>query len=131
MADVVGGHVDMFYAGLAAAKAAIDSAAVKALAVMGEARSSALPQVPTFKEAGVKDLELASWTVLLAPEGTPADVLALLRHATALALADPKVRALYAAQGIEASPTQDARAFLAAERAKFGRVVRDLGITMD
>jgi tripartite-type tricarboxylate transporter receptor subunit TctC len=131
VADVVGGHIDMFYAGLAAAKAAIDSGAVKALAVTGEARSSALPNVPTFKEAGVRDFELASWNVLMAPKGTPAEVLVLLRQETALALADPRIRELYAAQGVEASPTQDVRAFLARERDNFGRVVRDLGITME
>ena len=131
VADVVGGHIDVFYAGLAAAKAAIDSGAVNAFAVTGDTRSSALPNVPTFKEAGVRDFELASWNVLLAPKGTPAEVLALLRQETALALADPKIRELYAAQGVEASPTQDVRAFLARERDNFGRVVRDLGITME
>jgi tripartite-type tricarboxylate transporter receptor subunit TctC len=131
VADVVGGHIDMFYGGVAAAKAAIDSGAVKALAVTGDVRSSALPNVPTFKEAGMADFELASWNVLLAPKGTLTDILALLRQETALALADPKVRELYAAQGVEASPTQDVKAFLAKERDNFGRVVRDLGITMD
>jgi len=131
VADVVGGHIDLFFAGLAAAKGAIDSGAVKAFAVTGDARSSALPKVPTFKEAGVKDFELASWNVLLAPKGTPADVLALLRRETMLALADPKVRELYATQGVETSPTQDVKAFLAKERDDYGRVVRDLGITME
>jgi tripartite-type tricarboxylate transporter receptor subunit TctC len=121
----------MFYGGLAAAKAAIDSGAVKALAITGDARSSALPNVPTFKEAGMTDFDLASWNVLLAPKGTPADVLALLRQETALALADPKMRELYLAQGIEAPPSGDVKAFLAKERDNFGRVVRDLGITME
>ena len=131
VADVSGGHVDMFYAGVAPAKAAIDSGLVKAFAVTGEARSAALPQVATFKEAGVADLELGSWTVLLAPKGTPAEVVALLKRETLLALDDPHVRALFAAQGVEPSPTQDVRAFLAGEREKFGKVVRELGITMD
>ena len=131
VADVIGGHIDMFYAGLAAAKGAIDSGAVKAFAVTGDARSPALPNVPTFKEAGVKDFDLASWNVLLAPKGTPADVLALLRRETALALDDPKVRELYLAQGVEVSPSQDVKAFLAKERDNFGRVVRSLGITME
>jgi tripartite-type tricarboxylate transporter receptor subunit TctC len=131
VADVVGGHIDMFYAGLAAAKAAIDSGAVKALAVTGDTRSSALPNVPTFKEGGMTDFDLASWNVLLAPKGTAADIIALLRQETMQALADPKVRELYAVQGIEPSPTQDVRAFLVKERNNFGRVVRDLGITMD
>ena len=131
IADVVAGHIDMFYGGLAAAKPAIDSGAVKALAITGDERSSALPNVPTFKEAGMADFDLASWNVLLAPKGTPADVLALLRQETAQALADPKVRELYAAQGIEAGPTQDVKGFLTKQRDDFGRVVRDLGITME
>ena len=119
VADVIGGHIDMFYAGVAAAKGAIDSGAVKPLAVTGDARSPALPNVPTFKEAGVTDFDLASWNVLLAPKGTPAPILALLRQETALALDDPKVRELYATQGVEASsepgregfPRQGARQF--------------------
>ena len=131
VADVIGGHIDMFYAGLAAAKGAIDSGAVKALAVTGDVRSPALPNVPTFKEAGVKDFDLASWNVLLAPKGTPAAILSLLRQETALALDDPKVRELYVAQGVEASSTQDVKAFLVKERDNFGRVVRSLGITME
>jgi tripartite-type tricarboxylate transporter receptor subunit TctC len=130
VADVMGGHIDMFYAGVAVAKAAIDSGSVKALAVTGDTRSTALPNVPTFKEAGVSDFELASWTVLVAPKGTPADAIALLRPATLQALADPKVRATLSAQGVEPSATQDVNAFLANERDKFGRVVHELGITM-
>jgi tripartite-type tricarboxylate transporter receptor subunit TctC len=131
VADVIGGHIDMFFAGLAAAKAAIDSGAVKAFAVTGDARSPALPNVPTFKEAGVSDFDLASWNVLLAPKGTPAEVLALLRQETAMALSDPKIRELYAAQGVETSSSHDVKAFLVKERDNFGRVVHELGITME
>ncbi len=131
VADVMGGHIDMFYAGVAVAKAAIDSGSVKAIAVTGDARSAVLPDVPTFKEAGVADFDLASWTVLLAPKGTPLDEVDLLKTTTLQALADPKVRATLAAQGVEPSDTQDVKAFLTGERDKFGRVVRELGITME
>jgi tripartite-type tricarboxylate transporter receptor subunit TctC len=131
VADVVGGHIDMFYAGLAAAKGAIDSGSVKPLAVTGDKRSSALPNVPTFKEAGIKNFDLASWNVLLVPKGTPADVVALLRKETALALDDPKIREMYLKQGIEPSQTQDVKAFLDRERNAFGRAVKELGIKMD
>ena len=129
--DVIGGHIDMFYAGVAAAKAAIDSGTVKAFAVTGNARSAALPNVPTFKEAGVSDFDLASWDVLLAPKGTPPDIVARLKKETLSALKDPKVVSLLAAQGVEPSETQDVRAFLSDERQKFGRVVHELGITME
>jgi tripartite-type tricarboxylate transporter receptor subunit TctC len=128
---VVGGHVDLLYAGISAAKGAIDSGLVKTFAQTGDRRSTALPTVPTFKEAGVPDLDLDSWTVLLAPKGTPADIVALIKRETELALNDPQIRSYLAARGVEPSATQDARAFLSRERDKFGRVIRELGITMD
>ena len=131
ISDVSGGHIDMFYGGVSAVKGAVDGNLVKPIALIGDARSSALPNVPTFKEAGVADFDLDSWTVLLAPKGTPADIIALLKQETMMALADPKVRATLSSQGVEPSPTQDAKAFLAREREKFGRIVRELGITLD
>jgi tripartite-type tricarboxylate transporter receptor subunit TctC len=128
--DMVGGHIDAFYGGIAVSKAAIDSGLVKALAISGDARSGAVPNVPTFKEAGVPEFDLASWTVMLAPKGTPPDILALLRQEVLSALDDPKIGELLARQGVEKSSTQDVRAFLRNEHDKFGRTVRALGITM-
>jgi tripartite-type tricarboxylate transporter receptor subunit TctC len=128
--DVVGGHLDMFYGGVAVGKPAIDSGWVKPLAVTGETRSAALPAVPTFKEAGVPEFDLASWTVMLAPKGTPAEIVTLLRTETLRALADPKMREALAAQGVERSENQDVRGFLTRERDTFGHAVRALGITV-
>jgi tripartite-type tricarboxylate transporter receptor subunit TctC len=128
--DVVGGHLDMFYGGVAVGKPAIDSGWVKPLAVTGETRSAALPAVPTFKEAGVPEFDLASWTVMLAPKGTPTEIVTLLRTETLRALADPKMREVLAAQGVEKSENQDVRAFLTRERDTFGHAVRALGITV-
>jgi tripartite-type tricarboxylate transporter receptor subunit TctC len=127
--DVVGGHIDMFYGGTSVVKPAVESGSVKAIATAG-VRSSSLPNVPTFKEAGVADFELASWNVMLAPKGTPADIVALLRKEVLAILADPQVRKNLADSGVEASDTQDVAAFLARERDKFGQVVRGIGITI-
>jgi len=129
--DVAGGHIDMFYGGVSAVKGAVDSGLVKAMALVGDARSSALPDVPTFKEMGVTDFDLDSWSVLLAPKGTPAGIVELLKRETVTALDDPQLRAAIGSQGVERSSTQDVRGFLARERDKFGRVVRELGITID
>lgn len=128
--DVVGGHIDMFYGGVAAGKAAIDSGSVKPIAVTGDTRSSALPNVPTFKEAGVPEFDLASWTVLLAPKGTPAAITALIRKETLAALDDPATREALGKQGVEPSKDQNVRQFLVSEREKFGRAVRELGLKM-
>jgi len=129
--DVSGGHIDLFYGGVSAAKGAIDAGLVKAIGLVGDARSSALPNVPTFKEAGITDFDLDSWTVLLGPKGMPTSIVELLRRETAVALADPQVRASLGAQGVEPAPSQDAFVFLRREREKFGRVVRELDIMMD
>jgi tripartite-type tricarboxylate transporter receptor subunit TctC len=131
ISDVSGGHIDMFYGGVSAVKGAVDGNLVKPIALVGDTRSAALPNVPTFKEAGVADFDLDSWTVLLAPKGTPAEIIALLKQETMVALADPKVRATLSSQGVEPSQTQDVKAFLTRERDKFGRIVRELGITLD
>ena len=128
--DVIGGHIDMFYGGVAVAKPAIDGGSVKALAVTGDTRSSALPSVPTFKEAGVPEFDLASWTVMLAPKGTPAEIVELIRKETLAAIDDPKTHDALAKQGVERSPSQDVRAFLLKERESFGRAVRTLSIKM-
>ena len=97
----------------------------------GDTRSSALPNVPTFKEAGVPEFDLASWTVMLAPKGTPAEIVD----------ADPQGNARrdrrsrrparrWPSRASSASPSQDVRAFLVNERDNFGRAVRELGIRM-
>jgi len=128
--DVVGGHLDMFYGGVAVAKSAIDGGSVKAIAVTGDTRSAALPTVPTFKEAGVPEFDLASWTVMLAPKGTPKDIVELVRKETLSIIDDPATRSALARQGVERSPTQDVRAFIENEKKNFGRAVRELGIKM-
>jgi tripartite-type tricarboxylate transporter receptor subunit TctC len=128
--DVAGGHIDIFYGGVSVAKPAIDSGLVKAFAVTGEARSPALPKVPTFREGGLADFELGSWNVLAAPKGTPPEILDILRRATAEALASPQVRTTLADQGIEPATITDPKAFLVREEQKFARLIRELGITM-
>jgi len=58
------------------------------LAQTGERRSAAFPNVPTFAEAGIADFELSSWTMLLAPRGTPGDIVQVLKQEVARALDD-------------------------------------------
>jgi tripartite-type tricarboxylate transporter receptor subunit TctC len=128
--DLTGGHLDMFYGGVAVSKAAIDAGSIKPIAVTGDNRSAALPNVPTFREAGVPEFDLASWTVMLAPKGTPRDIVERLRKETLAALDDPALRKALTVQGVERSDSQNVRTFLANERDKFGRVVRALNIRM-
>ena len=103
---------------------------MKPIAVTGDTRSTALPNVPTFKEAGVPEFDLASWTVMLAPKGTPAEIVALIRKETLAALDDPKTREALAQAGRRAE-RDPGRARVPDRRARqFGRAVRELGLQM-
>lgn len=129
--DVYGGHLDLFFAGIAASKSLIDAGSIRAFATTGSSRAAALPNLPTLHELGLRDFELSTWSMLLAPKGTPAEIVALLRKETLAALDDPKVREVLSGQGIEPQSNQGMDGFVAKERDKFGRLVRDLGITME
>ena len=129
--DVIGGHIDIFYGGLAAAKGAVDAGAVKAFAQTGATRSTALPNVATFIEAGLPDFDVGSWNVLLAHKGTPAEVVERLKAEVTAALATPQVRDLLKKQGVEPPRSNDPVKFLADEEQKFERLVRETGVTME
>jgi tripartite-type tricarboxylate transporter receptor subunit TctC len=90
-----------------------------------------LPNVPTFAEAGLPDFDVGSWTILLAPKGTPADVVALLKTEVAAALATPQVRDLLKREGVEPPRADDPAKFLADEERKFQRLVRESGVSAD
>jgi tripartite-type tricarboxylate transporter receptor subunit TctC len=82
--DLIGGQVDFSFATVGSVLPHIKSGKLTALAVASRQRSALLPQVPTFEEAGVKGFVVDTWYALLAPAGTPADVLRVLeREATA------------------------------------------------
>jgi len=127
---VLGGNVNFFMSPTSIALSHIRADKVRPMAVSSAKRVKALPDVPTFKEVGVPEFDLASWTVMLAPKGTPADIVDILRKETLAAIDDSRARDALAKQGVERSPSQDVRAFLLKERDNFGRAVRTLNIKM-
>jgi tripartite-type tricarboxylate transporter receptor subunit TctC len=89
--------------------------------------------VPTVAEAGVPGYEVTNWYGLVAPAGTPAEVIAQLNKALAKVMADPDIRQRLAASGMDATsdtPQQFAK-LLSAERAKWGELIRKAGIQGD
>jgi tripartite-type tricarboxylate transporter receptor subunit TctC len=94
MAGIIAGQVEIIMASSQVAKPLVEGKRIKALAVTGQQRSPALPDVPTLAEAGVKtaDVELQFWFGLFGPKGLPADVKAKLEKAIAKALQSPAVR---------------------------------------
>jgi tripartite-type tricarboxylate transporter receptor subunit TctC len=105
IADILGGQVEMHMASIQVAAGLAKADKLKALAVTSKARSSALPDVPTLAEAGVKtaDVDLSFWYAIFGPKGVPADVKAKLAKAVEKVMSDPKVRERLAKLDIEPS----------------------------
>jgi len=132
--DLIGGTMDVMFDNLPSALPQIKAGKLTALAVTSGARSAALPDVPTIAEAGpVKGFEASSWFGLLAPAGTPTDIVNRLQQETAKALATPALKERLLAQG--AIPGGDTPAqftqFIAAESKKWAQVVKTSGAKVD
>ena len=132
--DLIGGNMDLMFDNLPSSMQQIKAGKLKALAVTSAARSPALPDVPTIAEAGpVKGYEASSWFGLLAPHGTPADVVNRLQQETAKALASPVLKERLMAQGAVPSgntPAEFAK-LIDAETAKWAQVVKVSGAKVD
>jgi tripartite-type tricarboxylate transporter receptor subunit TctC len=134
--DLMGGNVDLMFDNLPSAMPHIKSGKLLALAVTSAARSSALPELPTVAEAGgaaLASFEASSWFGLLAPAGTPMDIVNRIQQETAKALATPAMRERLQSQGAIPSgntPTEFAR-LIDAETRKWAPVVKASGAKVD
>ena len=134
--DMIGGSMDVMFDNLPSSLPHIKSGKLKALAVTSNQRSGALPDVPTVEEVGgpaLKGYEASSWFGLLAPAGTPADVVNRVQQEVAKALATPAVKEKLLSQGAIPggnTPAEFAK-FIDAEHAKWARVVKASGAKVD
>ena len=130
--DLVAGVVESSFAGVPNAMAQVPAGRLKALAVTTSKRIPQLPDVPTMQEAGVPGYNASVWLGLLAPAGTPKEVVMKLNAeiAKVLSAADTK-KELYAA-GVEAdiSTPEALNALMVQELDRWGKVIKDAGITM-
>jgi tripartite-type tricarboxylate transporter receptor subunit TctC len=133
VADLIGGQTAIMFDNMPSVMPHVKAGKLRALAVTTARRSPALPDVPTIAESGVPGYDTSSWFGLLAPAGTPADVVARLNAAIAKALADPDVKTKLAEQGAEPHPEKPEQfaAFIASETAKWGKVVKESGASVD
>lgn len=107
---VLSNTIDMQFSSTPGVMGNVKGGKLRLLAVSGDKRLAALPAVPTFAEAGVKNFSVVNWTGLWAPKGTPAPVLARLQQEIAKAMATPDMKAF--AEGLGAEPRMaDAAAF--------------------
>ncbi|MBB2915648.1 Bug family tripartite tricarboxylate transporter substrate binding protein [Cupriavidus alkaliphilus] len=134
LTDLAGGTMQVMFDNLPSSMALIKSGKLKALAVTSAKPSPALPGVPTIAQAaGLPQYEASSWFGMLAPAGTPPEVIQRIHQEVAKALGAPAVRERLQAQGAEPvgnTPEQFA-AFIRAETAKWAKVVKDSGAKVD
>jgi tripartite-type tricarboxylate transporter receptor subunit TctC len=104
----------------------VQAGVVKALAMSGDQRNPALPEVPTVAQAGLAGYSVASWNALAAPAGTPPVVLAALGKAVRETLAAPALRDKLAPLGVrvQGSTPAELQALLASETQRWGAVIR-------
>jgi tripartite-type tricarboxylate transporter receptor subunit TctC len=127
------GEVDLAIATTAALNAPLQAGAIRPVAQSGGVRSPKLRDVPTFQEAGIPGIDARAFWGFLGPAATPAPILARMEAALREAIAEPAVRERIEGLGVDLDPqgAEGFRAFLSAQIATWGRVVRERNITPD
>ncbi|MEC4719750.1 tripartite tricarboxylate transporter substrate binding protein [Noviherbaspirillum sp. CPCC 100848] len=131
--DLVGGQIPAMMVDLAAGGAFIKSGKVRPLAVANATRLPQLPDVPTFAELGFKNVEAAALVGVVAPAGTPADVLNTLNKQLVTAINQPAVKQRLVEFGVEpvASTPQQYADLLRTETVRWHKLIKDQKITLD
>lgn len=128
--------MDVMFDNLPSSMQLIKSGKLKALAVTSAQRSAALPDVPTIEEAGgpaLKGFDASSWFGLLAPAGTPLDIVSRIQQEAAKSMGTPAIKEKLLAQGAVpgGNTPQQFSAFIDAEHIKWARVVKTSGAKVD
>lgn len=133
MADIIGDHVDLVWAGSVSAAPLVNSGKVKAFANGADKRNPLLPNIPAATEVGYPEMAIPFWHALYAPAATPRPVLERLNEALRRALADPQVVKAYRDSGTEAFPPDQwsieaATAYVRRELDRWAKDVRENNI---
>jgi len=131
--DLIGGQVSAAMPGLAAMRGHIREGRARALAVTGAKRASAVPEIPTMIEQGMKDYELYVWMGMLAPKGTPTAVIERLQREFATALRTPAVKSFMDNAAIEAVGSTPAEfgKFFREEKVRWAKIIKETGARVD
>jgi len=127
IADTLGGQIPIMFGNLPVAVPHVKAGKLRALANTTANRSPLVPEVPTIAESGFKGFAIATWYGLLAPAGTPADVVSRIQREVLRVVNQPETREKLTGMGVEISantPEQFA-AFLRSEMARYAKVVKD------
>ena len=133
VADLLSGNIQAMFAIIPAVLPQVKAGKLKALAVTGLKRSSSAPEVPSVAELGYPELESLAWIGLLAPAGTPAEVVNRLQSESAKAMRAPETRDMLGKQGFDVVGSSPAEfsAWIRAEQAKWSKVIKASGAVAD
>jgi len=131
--DLIGGQVQLAFMVPISVIPHIRSGRLKSIAITGETRALALPEVPTMAEAGLPRLEMSGWTGMFVPAGTPKAIIDKISSEMAQVLAMPDIVERLVNQGLEpfiSNPEQFA-ALLRSDMAKFAKIIKDANIKVE
>jgi tripartite-type tricarboxylate transporter receptor subunit TctC len=133
LSDLMGGHVDFMFIGLSSVTSQVKEGSLRALMTVGDDRSAILPDVPCSRELGLPTLAGSQWQGIMVPKATPPAIVALLHDALFQALQSAEVKEKLEQIGTEVSTgsAADFGAFLAAERKRWGPVIKKANIKVD
>jgi tripartite-type tricarboxylate transporter receptor subunit TctC len=127
LADILAGTVDLFFDNLGSSMPMHKGGKAKILAVATPERSKLLPDVPTLREAGLRDFSSSTWFAIMAPSGTPAAIADQVNEAVNQILATPYIQRQFEALGVQPRPLSppDLATFIAGEARRWAGVARD------
>lgn len=133
LTDVMGGHIQLYFSPPSPVISLVKSGKLKAMAISGETRLGALPEVPTFTEGGLPGYNVASWHGVLAPAGTPKEIITKLSTEITKILRMPEINEKLASEGVEAfiSTPEQFAALLKADMAKYARIIKTANIKLE
>jgi tripartite-type tricarboxylate transporter receptor subunit TctC len=133
MQDLLGGQVQFMFDNLANSTAQLKAGKLKAFAVTTAKRSALAPELPTMAEAGVPGFDISTWYGIMAPAGTPPDVVKKLNAEIVRFLGSDEAKEKLKAQGAEPAPMSPEQfdQFIRAEWTKYAKIVKDSGAKVD
>ncbi len=133
LTDLLGGQVQLFFSPVKDAIPYVKAGRLRALAVSGDKRSAALPEIPTFAESGVTELQIKTWAGIIGPPGMPRDIVDKLATEIARILRTADFREKLESQGLEVliNTPEQFIAVMRSDTARFSRVIKSANIKLD
>jgi len=130
IADTMGGQIPIMFGNLPVALPHVRSGKVLALATTTARRSPLAPEIPTMSEGGIKDFEMATWYGMLAPAGTPPELVAKIQSDAARVLSDPATRERLTQMGVDLvlNTPDEFKAYLQSEIARYTKIIKANGL---